>query len=132
MFLKIESTPWRGTNSTCRVGEHCCTGILPTASVWLRVLHPVWTFALLPISPPMISVLLVSRSTFLYFLHFPGLSILSCTSSLKILLSMPFQVPPKAYFLSSCISLILPWLVDFTSIVSVVCFSFPSILLRFS
>ena len=70
-------------------------GIPPTASVWLRLPHPLWAFALLPIFPSITVVLLVSRSTFPYFLfllhvrQFPVLSVLSRTSHPKILLSMP-------------------------------------------
>ena len=101
------------------MGEHRCAWIASTAYVWLKVPHSLWAFALLPISPPTIVVVLfVSRSTFpyflflLHFLQFPVLPVLSRTSPPKSLLSMPalcalqrtsfyiFMPFPPMYFLS--------------------------------
>ena len=74
----------------------------PTASVWLRIPHPLCAFVPLPIFPPTIVVWLVSGSTFPYFLfllhslQFPVLSVLSRTSRPKLLLSMPAPVPSSS------------------------------------
>ena len=96
-------SPQRRTGWTCQVSEHLCAGTPPTASVWLRVPHPLWAFALHPISPPTIVVLLVSRSTFLYFLflQFPVLPVLSRTFPPRILLSMLALGPSSSVLPSS-------------------------------
>ena len=79
------------------------SGWTPTASVWLRVPHSIWAFALFPISPPTIVGLLACvsfhipvLSFFLHFLYYPVLSVLSLTKSCW---ACPLQVPPPAYFL---------------------------------
>ena len=87
----------------------------------LRVPHPLWDFAVLPISPPTIAILLVSRSTFMYFLllphilEFPVLSVLSRTFPLKILLSMPapayFSTPLYPFLQCTSISRAFSYLV---------------------
>ena len=70
MIIIWELASRRETGSTCRVGEHRCAGIPPTAFVWLRVPHPLWAFAFFPISQPTIVILLVSRFTFPYFFSY--------------------------------------------------------------
>ena len=95
------------TESTCVVGEHPWAGIPHTASVWLRVPHPLWAFALLPISSPTIVALLVSRSTLLYFLflshflQFPYFPFCPALPLPKSCWACSLQVPPPVYFPTS-------------------------------
>ena len=92
------TTPRGGTGSTCRVGEHRYAGIPHIAK------SPLWAFALLPNSLPMIVVLLVSCSMFPYcliLLQFPVLPVLSRTFPPKIPLSIPAYFLLHPYILSS-------------------------------
>ena len=98
--------------------HHRCAGILPTASVWLRVSHPLWAFALLPISPPTIVALLVSRSTFPYFLFLPLFLQFPVIPLPKSCWACLLQVPSPAYFPTS----LYPFLL---------CTSFPSCIFFF-
>ena len=90
--------------------EHRCAGTQPYC-VWLKVPHPSWAFAVLPIfSPTIIFFLLVSRNTlhisvlpfllhFFQFLVLPNCFV-PAFSLPKFSWACPHESPPPAYFLS--------------------------------